>query len=78
MNQHLEHGRRLSELADENGISLHCAYLWLTQYRFGGPASLSIHRSMSHTQRRALNPLGSRQFGGITGATNDPFPQPGQ
>nr|WP_254970593.1 leucine zipper domain-containing protein [Cyanobium sp. Candia 9D4] len=24
--QHLEHGRRLAELAAENGISLRCAY----------------------------------------------------
>lgn len=30
--QHLEHGRSLSELAVENGISLRCAYRWLARY----------------------------------------------
>ena len=34
--QHQEHGRSLSELAAENGISLRCAYRWLARYSSGG------------------------------------------
>lgn len=54
--QHLEHGRSLSELAAENGISLRCAYRWLARYRSGGPASLADPRSVRRTQRRTLDP----------------------
>ena len=44
--KHLEEGRSLSELATENGISLHCAYRWLAHYRSGGVASLADRRSV--------------------------------
>lgn len=46
VNQHLEHGRSLAELAAENGISLRCAYRWLARFRQGGPASLADRRSV--------------------------------
>jgi transposase len=54
--QHLEQGRSLAELAAENGISLRCAYRWLTRYRSGGADSLAHRRSARRTQRRTLDP----------------------
>ena len=54
--QHLEHGRSLSELAAEIGISLRCAYRWLARYLSGGPASLADRRSVRRIQRRTLDP----------------------
>jgi transposase len=56
VNQPLEHGRSLAELAAEKGISLRCAYRWLARYRSGGPSSLPARRSVRHTQRRTLDP----------------------
>jgi hypothetical protein len=36
LNQYLENGRSLAELAAEIGISLRCAYRWLARFRQGG------------------------------------------
>ena len=54
--QHLEHGRRLSELAAENGISLRCDYRWLAHSRSGGRPTLADRRSIRRFQRRSLDP----------------------
>ena len=49
VNQHLEHGRSLAELAAENGIRLRCAHRWLARYRSGSPASLANRPSTCST-----------------------------
>jgi len=59
--QHLEHGRRLKELAAENGISLSCAYRWLARYRSSGSSECSPHpaaeaRSTASRVRRGSPP----------------------
>jgi len=54
--QHLEEGRSLSELVDENGISLRCAYCWLARYHSGSVATLANRRRVLRTQRRTLVP----------------------
>jgi transposase-like protein len=46
--QHLEHGRGLSELAAESGISLRCAYRWLARYRSVDPQQLQQAVDLHH------------------------------
>jgi hypothetical protein len=54
--EHLEHGRTLSELAAESGISLRGGYRWRARYLSGVPVSLADRRSGRRTQQRALVP----------------------
>ena len=56
VSQYLNDHRPLAELAAEAGISLRCAYKWLSRYRSGGQASLADRRSVRRTQRLTLDP----------------------
>jgi transposase len=54
--QHLEEGRSLAQLATDHGISERTARKWLARFRSGGPAALADRRSVRRTQRRTLDP----------------------
>jgi transposase-like protein len=56
VNQHLQDRRPLADLAAEAGISIRCAYKWLSRYRSGGAAALVDRRSVRRTQRQTLDP----------------------
>ena len=47
--QHLNRHGYLAELSADAGISLRCAYKWLTRYWSGGVASLADLRSVRRT-----------------------------
>jgi hypothetical protein len=53
--QHLQERCHRDELPTEEGISLRCAYKWLSQFR-SGAAKLADRRSVRRTQRRTLDP----------------------
>jgi hypothetical protein len=60
--QHLEHGRRLSELAAESGICLRCAYRRLAGDRSGGPVSLADRHSYRRRSTSAISAYTSRHI----------------
>ncbi len=59
VNQHLEHGRSLAEVAAKNGISLRCAYRWLVRHRSGGAASLADLRHSARLQQALFSTVAS-------------------